>query len=633
MADVLEAVIYFANGGMNAALHPSLLNKDNVAVMTNCRLQDNLPTTRYGMRFYPLDGQTEDFVQDNIQGAAFYNPSLGQSSLTFGENEDTLIVAAGGRKYQLFIRDATRTIEVSEITSGLLTNEAVYMAHLIQAENYLIAQDGISDCFIFPGEGDAFFSPGYNTQNKDASRLANGASLGCYAHGRIIQVVNGNQFLVGDIIFANNLTTPKDVLNTSEQLYFASGANFAAPSDQGDCRAIAFLPLRNTLYGHADVMCHQRLGVMSLDVSQYPRTNWENLPLTSIALLDTGASGMYAIALNNGDQIFRSRVGIQSLRSAAANDDLFGNPQSPVSEPVQLWFDQDVERLIRFTSCAQWGTQNRFFATVGQWCQSKWRGADGMVALNFMPLGVVQPQNWAWEGLWTLPPGHESIVQVVNGVFREQDRTFIIGTTRQTEYDFDTGKLGFRNFVAEIDPMLPYDLLEDGTQVPISAQCISREFSGPDRTVIKQINYSTVSFRNVIGDLEWGVWIRKDSVGDWTFYRGGKSKQCEAPTITGEPCGEDVPCACIIATQPREVVVELGTPPGDLIRARALQFLVRWRGCAQLEYLRLAYEIADPAAGTTVLQSGSCSGRNVSCSNYDDYEYSSPLNRWEAQIA
>jgi hypothetical protein len=630
MADLFEAVIYFANGGMNAAVHPSLLNKDNVARMTNCRTEDNLPTTRYGIRFFPLDGQIENFVKDNLQGGCFYNPSLGQSSLTFGVNEDTLVIAAGGRKYQVFVNDASQIMEVSEITSGLLTDTDVYMAHLIQAENYLIAQDGISDCFIFPGEGNAFFSPGYNTQNKDASRLANGASLGCYAHGRIIQVVDGNRFLVGDIIFANNLTTPRDILNTSEQLYFASGANFAAPSDMGECRAIDFLPLRNTLYGHADVMCHQKIGVMSLDVSQYPRTNWENEVLTSIALLDTAAAGMYALALNNGDQIFRSRVGIQSLRSAAANDELFGNPQSPVSEPVQCWFDLDVERLIRFTSCAQWDTQNRFFSTVGQWAQSRWRGADGMVVLNFMPLGEVQPQNWAWEGLWTLPPGHESVVQIINGVFREQDRTFLIGTTRQGEYNFETGDLGFKNFIAEIDPLLPYDVLEDGTKVPISAQCVSREFSGPDRTLVKEIMNGAVSFRGVVGDLTWGVWVRKDSTGDWTFYRGGKSKQCDSVTVTGEPCGLDPACACFVETQPREVVVEIGACP--IQRARAWQFLVRWKGYAQLEYLRVSYQNADPEAGSTILPSPSCSGRKTQCGDYDDFEYSNPNNRWEALI-
>lgn len=629
MADLFEAVIYFANGGMNAAIHPSLLNKDNVSRLTNCQLVDNLPTTRFGIRFYPQDGDTENFTKDNLQGACFYNPSLGQGSLKFGVNEDTIIVAAGGRKYQVLINDATRSVEISEITSGLLTDAVVYMVNLFQAENYLIAQDGISDCFIWPGEGNAEFSTGYNTQNKDASKLANGATLGCYACGRIIQVVDGNRFLVGNIIFENNLTTPKDILETSEQLYFATGANFAAPTEMGDCRALAFLPLRNTLYGHLGVMCHMRSGVFSLDDSQYPRSNWENEPLTSVALLNTGAAGMYALALNDGDQIFRSRVGIQSLRSAAADDDLFGNPQAPVSDPVQMWFNQDLGQLIRFTSCAQWGTQGRFFSTVGQWCQSKWRGADGIVSLNFMPLGIIQPQNWAWEGLWTLPPGHESVVQIINGIFKEQDRTFMIGTTRQGEYNFQTGELGFKNWVAEIDPTLTFDVLEDGTQVPISAQCISREFSGADRTMFKEIMNAAVSFRNVQGDLTWGVWVRADSRGNWIFYRGSKSRQCDAPTI-GLPCGVNVGCECIYQTQPREVVTEIGECP--IKRSRAWQFLVRWTGFAQLEYLRVSYQEGDAAAGQTILPSGTCAGRNVQCGNYADFEYSDPVNRWETAI-
>ena len=628
MADNFEAVIYFANGGMNSAIHPSLLSKDQVSRMTNCRLEDNLPTTRFGVRFLPLDGQTENFVKDNIQGACFYNPALGQSSKTFGKNEDTLCIAAGGRKYQVFLNDASGNAELSEITSGLLTSADVYLVQLIQAENYLIASDGISDTFIFPGEGEAFFSKGYNTQNKLASQLANGASLACYAHSRIIQVVNGNQFLVGNIIFGNGLTTPKAILETSEQVYFATGANFAAPTDMGECRAIAFLPLRNTLYGHSDVMLHQKIGVMSLDVSQYPRSNWEQLALTSIALLDTAASGAYAIALNNGDQIFRSRVGIQSLRSAAANDQLFGNPQSPVSEPVQEWFDGDVERLIRFTSCAQWGTQNRFFSTVGQWCQSRWRGADGFVALNFMPLGIVQPQNWAWEGLWTLPPGRESVIQFVNGVFREQDRTFIIGTTRQTEYNFETGELGFRNYIAEIDPTLTHDVLEDGTAVPISCQVESREFSGADRTLIKQLMNGDISFRNVTGDLTWGVWIRENSEGDWTFWRSGKSIACNPD---GTPCEPILGCDCMTALQPRTVIAGIGEPP--IKQARAVQLLVRFTGFAQLEFVRLSFQNADPNAGQLTPPEESCRGKRTTCGNYNAFEYSEPGNRWEKAAA
>lgn len=632
MPDQFEAVIYYASTGMNAAVHPSLLGKSDVSRMTNCKLQDQLPTTRPGIRFFPLDGDTENFSRDPIQGATYFNPSLGQTQKTFGPDQDSIIVAAGGRKYQVFIRDGAQRVEVSDITSGLLTDPDAYLVHLFQAEHYLIGQDGISDCFIWPGEGLAFFSKGYNIKNKDASQLANGGSVGVYAHGRIIQVVNGNQILVGDIVFKSDQTTPADILKTTEQLYWATGANFGTPANMGEVRGINFLPLRNTLYGHADVLLHCRTGVMSLDVSQYPRTNWANLQLTSIALLDTGASGPYSIALYNGDQIFRSRAGIQSLRSAAATADLFGNPQSPVSEPVQTWFDADFEQYLRDVCCAKWQTQNRLLVTTGQWRETRWRGAEGILSLNFMPLGIVQPQQWAWEGLWTLPPGHESVAQIVNATVNEADRTFFIGTSRQDFYNEETGAVNFRNFVAEVDPTLTTDVLPDGTEVPISSQVQSREFSGEDRTMMKELTSGTISLRGVQGDLVWGVWVRAESQGDWIYWRGDRSRQCDAQTVPADRCATSPDCPdCLLNAQPRQVVFGLGDGPAACKGARAWQFLVRWAGYAQLEYLRLGYQNADVNPGGMTLPAGQCSGKTSLCGNYSDVEYSHP-DDWQKLI-
>lgn len=630
MPDQFEAVIYYVSEGMNAAVHPSLLPKTSASRMTNCRIVDQLPATRYGIRFYPLDGDVKDFINAPLQGACYFNPSQGQTQQHFGQDQDSIIVAAGGKKFQLLVNDATGTVEISNITGGLVTSESALIVHMFQAEYFLIAQDGISDCWIWPGEGAAFFSAGYNTTNKLDSKLANGAVLGAYAHGRIIQVIDGNRILVGDIIFKNNLTTAVDILGMTEQVYFATGANFASPTMMGDCRAIDFLPLRNTLYGHADVLLHENLGVMSLDISQYPRSNWANLQLTSIALLNTGAQGPYALALYNGDQIFRSRAGIQSLRSAAATDDLFGNPQTPTSEPVNTWFNLDPDQLLRFTSCAKWTKQNRFMSTVGQWTMSKWRGADGIVLLNFMPLGSVQPQPWAWEGLWTLPPGRESVVQIVNALIRGKDRTFIIGTTRQNAYNAETGELTFKNYVAEIDPNLIADVLEDGTESPISCQVATREFSGPDRTRQKTILNGTLSFREIQGDLIWGVWVRADSTGDWKFWRGGISRECEAPTVSADECVPLNGCQCVYQVQPRESTpIGLGEPP--IKDANAWQFLVRWSGCAQLEYLRVSWQPCVDTGGTMSLPQGTCSGKRSVCGNYSDFEYSNP-ERWEAAI-
>lgn len=619
-----EIVLDFATGGMNSALHPSSLTKEFVSRMTNCRIHEQCPTTRFGVRFMPVEGEVEDFRKLPIQGASFYNPAMGQSQHRFARSSDTIIVAAGGNKLQLYVDDADGKAWVSNITGGKLTDSHVLLVHLAQAEQYLIASDGVSDCWIWAGQGLPFFSTGYNTVSKEDSRLANGANLALYAHGRIIQLVDENKILVGDIIHKNELTTSRNILETTEQVYWATGTHFAAPSSLGEARAIALLPLRNTLHGHADVIVHFRNGAMSLKVDHYPRSQWSELALAKHALLDTGAQGPYAVAVVDGDQFFRSRTGLQTLRSAAAASDNEQNPQKPVSGPAQDWFNADHQRFLRYACVEKWLLHRRVFSTTGLWVESSWRGARGMVSLNIEPVRTVSSGQWAWEGLWTMPPGHENIVHVVNGIFNERDRLFLVCTGR----DHTT----FTNSIGEVSPWLEHDVMEDGTKVPISCQVMTRAISGENRHIMKEWQRGKLTFRNVIGDLAWGVWVRKDSQGPWTLWRGSKTcslaDDCSVPSVCEtEICDE----SGLLGALPQELPLELGEIPEKCRIARSLQFLIRWKGMASLDNLRITLaDTADPESGTISLPNG-CLAKITAC-DYNDHEFSDPSNRWEDKL-
>jgi hypothetical protein len=619
-----ELVLDFATGGMNSAVNPASIEKQAVVRMTNCRIDNQCPTTRYGVRFHALDGEGDDFRKLPLQGAAFYNPGLGQSQQRFGADRDSIVVAAGGNKLQVHVSDAEAIAWVSNITGGRVTDKNVLLVHLAQAENYLIASDGVSDCWIWAGSGQAFFSTGYNSVNKEDSRLANGATLALYAHGRILQLVDGNKVLVGDIIHKNELTTSRNILETTEQVYWATGTHFAAPSNLGEARAMAILPLRNTLHGHSDVIVHYRNGTISLKVDHYPRSQWSELALSKHVLLDTGAQGPYAVALVDGDQYFRSRTGIQTLRSAAASSDNENNPQKPISGPVQDWLDADYQAFLRYAEVEKWLVQRRVFATTGLWVESSWRGARGIVSLNIEPVRSISQGQFAWEGLWTMPPGYESIVHMVNGTFNERDRMFLICTGRKgTE---------FTNSLGEIRHDLDEDELEDGTSVPISCQLMTRAVSAGNRHIRKAWQNGSLYLSNIKGSLQWGVWCREDHHGPWVLWKSGTA------CTVGSPCAPSAPCATqgcddefLIEQSRQSARIGLGTIPDELKNARSVQFLIRWRGIATIEAMKVYLaDAADPGDGG-MEEPESCLAKPAAC-DYDDFEYSDPLNRWEDKL-
>jgi hypothetical protein len=63
-----ELVLDFATGGMNSAVNPASIEKQAVVRMTNCRIENQCPTTRYGIRFHQLDGEAEDFRSSPCKG-------------------------------------------------------------------------------------------------------------------------------------------------------------------------------------------------------------------------------------------------------------------------------------------------------------------------------------------------------------------------------------------------------------------------------------------------------------------------------------------------------------------------------------------------------------------------------------
>lgn len=622
MPDPEQITLSFVGGGMNGALNPANVPDNQYSRAVNVELINQRPHTRRGVRVLPFietdDATVKGFQSGNFQGATFFNPAKGQSQISFAEDGSRIMCSIAGKRYQVIPREAHPRLSnvVIERVDGVQDgNPNLHLVWWYQAENYIIAQDGEADTWIWDGFTTPFESTGLNTVDKPKSKLANGATVGAYVHGRIVQVVNSRQVIVGDIIHKSNQTDSINILDTTEQVYWATGSYFSPPSSMGNIIAAELLPLRDTQHGHGDLMLHCEDGIFSLNLNLYPRTSWENTPLVKHVLLETGARGPYALALYDGDQFFRSRHGLQSLRSARGESQLLGNPYNPISEEVDTWLKNDYEPFVRFTSISKWAIERRLYITVDPWINGAVRGSRGIVSLNFAPVATAQT-NRAWEGLHTYPPEIANPIQMVNGVFNGRDRVYMFARG-------DDGK----NRIAEFSQDLRNDILIDGTERRISCQIVTKAMVGAGLFSKAVITQGILYMTDVSGVLDWGVWARNTDCQNWTYWRQGqvcvKSDDC---------CPEDEAGCNLNDYCPQEFELNLGEMPDSLRHNRKIQLLIRWRGSAAVEGVKIRVSPGDPDEGTMPEGAGKCPkncvAERMDCI-YDDYENVSDENRWE----
>lgn len=589
------------------ASNPKTLTVNGVARAVNACIKGQKLATRPGFRAHPLGEDGAPLRSGNVQGAVYFNPAIGQSQQRFGTFQDGIVVSCSGKRLHLVFGN---TVSVSDETNDLGGAKDTLVVDLFQAENYVIAQDGASRIWIWDGKSSAFTSSGYDVDHPEQSSLANGGSVGGYAHGRILQVIEGNRVIVGDILHRISPASPRDILRTTEQVYFATGTFFSPPSGMGPVTAIKILPLSNTMHGHDDVVIHCRRGAFSLKIDHYPRTEWVAVATSKHLLIGNAASGTYAVVGYDGDQMFRSRSGIHSIRSAAASANTVGAPIRPISAPVQHWLDADHSSMLNFCSMAKWPIAKRIFCTTGLWNYGSWRGGRGILSLHTNPDSALDPDLRCWEGMWTLPPELGLPSQLVEAPFDSGDRFFVFGAR---EYCND-GEPAFETVLSECHEWLDYDVLEDGTTRRIPTQVITAMAPLEDGHLEKTFNDGRITFEGVRGDLDWGVWARNDSDGEWVMWRSGKFLSASAAE-TG-----------LARPKTYDISRDLGEPPLAIRKGRHIQLLIRWIGYAELDTVTVGNS-AD-TSNAVPQPDGERLVETVQ-STYNDYEYPAEGETWQ----
>lgn len=537
----------------------------------------------------------------NVQGAKFFNPAKGQGGIEFAASTAMVLISIAGRKYAMTFQGVglTATANLIDISNGIVSNPQLHLVWWGVWENIALAQDGNSACFIWQYPNATTTSAGYNTTNKNASQVPNGGTVMAYSFNRGVVAVLSRFLLASNGLNEVSQTTSNDLLSFSEQSYWSTGQYFAPPTDMGNILAMEILPMGNTIQGQGALMIHCEDGIFSINLNIAPRSSWASTPMVQVAQLRAGAVGPYAVALSDGDQLYRIRSGIQTLRSAAAESSLAGDPQTVISDRVNPFFKNDYPRWLRFSSVTKWTTGNRLLSTCYPIVSGSFRWNRGVVSYNLLPEPTLSPEP-AWEGLWTLPMQASGIVQLVDGIFDSQEKQLAICMGND-----------WTNRLVEFTDWLKYDLLSDGTKQPVSCQIITRGIDLLLPLEKKEFREGSVFFKNVQGELLWGVWVRREGDPRWTLWRAG--------TINVEEPADDLAKA-----NPWQGPLTLGKVPDKVAggnQGRYLQCLIRWQGYASLESLRIRINRGDPEQDKFLPSDAAVTYQEQAGEEYDDFEY------------
>lgn len=597
----------FASGGVRGELHPFLLNDESFQRATNVRLHKRMARTAHGWESVPIkadDALRQAWRSGNTQGAWYFNPSSGQSAIRFAEEAAQILHSVAG---QLFRLRPTRldnrfAMVLEDASGGLRSSPTVQLAWGTGAEYFFVKTDSVGRTMIVDGRsGETRWSNGYDNVNKDASGLPHFAGPVCYLHGKLhlgVRMNGMNAVIVGDPVHRTNYSDARNVLATTEQVYLNTGLFLAPPSAMGPVLSLGILPLQDTSHGHGEliVFCPNPGGTWSADTNIWPRSKWGEEAITKHAILNTAASGPFAQCHWDGDIAFRSRKGIQSIRSARAERGQPASPYNDLAGPVRWAMAGDFDELLRFTSMARHEKKQRIFCTVRNFSRGTHRWHRGFVTACQDPEQGVSRDGQdlgAWEGLRCLPPEAGGPVQFVGGIFSGREELFAICWNHRLQ----------QHSVWRYRPDLEQDILANGCRQPIQSRIVTRQF-GAGMFQKPEGDWLHLLVEDAIGPLTWEVLWRIPG-GPW------KSIGARHEPDHGE----------FLQDGPRSVGQVPAVPD-----SRRIEFMIRWEGAASV-MLRFGQKPSSSEMG------GSVNTKSTAPASFDDddYEYNNG-SEWAATI-
>jgi len=412
-------------GGVDSGVMPSEVDRNQVAFAVNASFRQGFVSPRPGFIQKDMvicDSITADNATitadiTNITADGYseecYNPSglkgILQCALPYiADNGRTFILMLISGKVWLYDIDQNSVQNIST-SSSLYNPSNILDGWMVQAENFVIIQDGVSDPLIFNGVG---------------IRRANVDEIKCgrmmaYVNGRIwYALANGFSFRATDIVYGDG--TRASVLKETENTFLNSGGDFAVPSDSGGITAMGIPGNPDTSLGQGPLLIFTPRYVFSIN-APVDRDVWKNLnyPIQTISLLTNGALGSRSVITVNGDVFYRAVDGVRSFIIARRSFNDWGN--TPISNEVLNITDNDQTNLLWASSAVVF--DNRLLMTAQPRYNSEGVIHKALLVLDFDLITSLRKKfPPAWAGIWT----GLDVLQVLKSENAYGDRCFVL---------------------------------------------------------------------------------------------------------------------------------------------------------------------------------------------------------------
>jgi hypothetical protein len=312
--------------------------------------------------------------------------------------------------------DVIELVPDTDVPPSLRNPADIPLGYMVQADKWLIAQDGVSKPIIFDGN---VCRRAKTVTHRDETEIPVGTIM-AYGMGRICVVVNKRDVAFGDLYGSHDLPDPSDsLIFFTERNFLSEGFDAAIPFQQGLATGMVFFPQLDTSTGNGQLLVFAERGAASFFLS-LPRELWKTSQFQILALLTTGMRGHRSIAVVNEDLWFRADDGVRSYRQARSEST--GWAHIPQSTNVRQYLDTDTPWLLKYASAIYF--DNRVICTICPAWNQRRVFHHGMAVVDFDILSSFGVDSRpAWEGRWNFPQ-NVKVLQLLSGQFHGVTRAF-----------------------------------------------------------------------------------------------------------------------------------------------------------------------------------------------------------------
>lgn len=469
------------------------------------------------------------------------------------------------------------------------------ICYMIEAEGFLIAQDGLSKAFIFDGGSSRRADPA-------KSEIPTGTVM-AYRVGRVWVAISGGRFVASDIVYGPSGTAEFDkrdaILKFTENAFLAGGGSFSAP---GNITAMAPVSSLDTSTGQGPLMIFTDQAVVSVNAPS-DRESWALVtsPIQTISLIANGATSFYGtVPTVNGDIFYRSLDGLRSFFLARREFGTWGN--TPISSEIDKFFAGDADDLLQYQSAIVF--DNRLLFTGRSFPMrngAKWMGI-GVLDFDNMS-SMLDKSAPVYDGVWT----GVHVTYLFAGRYNRTQRAFIAAINSDGE-----------NELWEISKNHQFD---NGTS-RIKRTLVTRSFKFASEFEMLRLHNLELFVAEVIGDCEITARYRPDEYPCWftwnaqpicaNFRKCDSWENCETPTAFKGGYKTRIPFG-----QPPDTDETNDGKPARLGYTHQIEIVIE--GYCEIPKLRVTAQQVDEEPDPRVDLTETC--QEISCCPPDYYEW------------